>query len=114
MRRISRRREKTLFITTYETFRAVGIRSAKVEEAYSYLLADPAEALSALVNALDLEPENGRLVYRLALAYLEQEQWQKAIDYLERARPMLPQSIAVELLEFQLHRAEEGLASATR
>jgi tetratricopeptide (TPR) repeat protein len=106
--------EKALFITTYKTFRELGIRSAKVEEAYSYLLEDPAEALSALAKAVDLEPENGRLVYQLALAYLEQEQWQKAIDYLERARPILPQSIAAELLEFQLHRAEEGLASTIR
>jgi tetratricopeptide (TPR) repeat protein len=103
--------EHASFKATYELFISLGIHSAKVYEAWSNYLADPDQAISALEKAVKLAPDDGALVYRLGLFYLEQERWETAIDTFEKARPNLPAGFSRELLEMQLQRAEAGLES---
>lgn len=104
--------EEARFRAVYETFISLGVRSAEVYEAYSHLLDDPILARLALEEASDLAPQNGQLLFRLGLAYLNEGMWQKAIASLEKAEPLLPEWVPQEVITMQLERARAGLESS--
>jgi tetratricopeptide (TPR) repeat protein len=101
---------RSRFQRNVESVLASGVESGTIYDAYASFVASPEARLMALEKAAALAPADGQIVYRLGLAYLELHMEEEGIEFLRRARPLLPEW-RHEVLDEHIRRAEAQLES---